>query len=79
MREGRAAGLIGTVIAMALRRVRMLTVLVMVVAGGLILSHDLSWSSIAIAGAILLAVVFGWFSIVFWLWVFRNARGRRET
>jgi len=79
MPEGAIARLVDALSAMVLRRVRFLTILVMIGAGGVILTQDFSWSSILLAVACMAALVFGWLGITFWIWVFRNARGRRET
>jgi hypothetical protein len=79
MPEGRAGAWHDALLATAVRRVRLLTVLVLVGAVGLIAAHDASWSSIATAAIALLAIAIGGLSVAFWLRVLRTSGGRRET
>jgi Na+-transporting NADH:ubiquinone oxidoreductase subunit NqrB len=79
MPEGGAGALRDALLAMAARRVRLLTVVVLVGAIILIAAQDASWTTIAVAGIALLAVATGWLSVALWLRVFRTSGGRRES
>ena len=79
MPEGRAGAWRDALLAMAVRRVRLLTVLILVGAIGLIAAQDASWTGIAFVGIVALAVAIGLLSVALWLRVFRTSGGRRET
>lgn len=55
-----------------LRRIRLLTILVLAGGLGLVLAHGASWPSILMTVAFLLALAFGWMAIWFWVWAARN-------
>jgi Na+-transporting NADH:ubiquinone oxidoreductase subunit NqrB len=79
MPEGRAGAVGGALLTMAARRVRLLTIVVLVGAITLIAAHDASWTSIAIVGIAALAVATGCLGIAFWLRARGTAGGRRES
>ncbi len=73
MPEGAAqSNVVDRVLGFAVRRVRFLTILVIVGGVGLIAAHDASWTSIAFTTVLILVLAFGWISLWFWTWVLRN-------
>ena len=67
--------LFDTVFSFALRRLRLLTVLLVVGVFSLILAESASWTSAIVALAIVLILALGWAAAWVWLCVFR-ASGR---
>jgi protein-S-isoprenylcysteine O-methyltransferase Ste14 len=55
-----------------LRRVRLLTILVLFGGLGLLLAHGASWPSILLTVAFLSALAFGWLAVWFWVRVARS-------
>ncbi len=73
MPEGAAQpAVLDRALGFAARRIRLLTVLLLVGGVGLIAAHDASWTSIAVATLLILILAFGWISLWFWIWVLRN-------
>jgi hypothetical protein len=79
MPEGRVAALREALLAMAVRRVRLLTIVVLVGAVGLIAAHDAPWTSIAFAAVAVLTVAIGALGVWFSIRVLGRSEGRRET
>ena len=79
MPEGDAGGLSDALLGMAARRVRLLTILVIVGAIALIAGQDLSWRAIAVVGVALLAIAAAAIAVAFWLRMRRPAGQRRGT
>ncbi|MEA2934604.1 MAG: hypothetical protein QOD74_1250 [Variibacter sp.] len=74
MPEGTARpGMLDHLVGFALRRLRALTVLLLLGGFGLILVHQASWTSIGFAMLLIAVLCFGWLSVWFWVWVFRNS------
>lgn len=57
----------------AARRIRLLTVFLLVGGIGLIAAHDASWTSIAVTTLLIVILAFGWISLWFWTTVLRNS------
>jgi hypothetical protein len=79
MPEGGAGGLGAGLLGMAARRVRLLTIIVIVGAITLIVGQDLSWSAIAVVGVAVLAIALAAIGAVLWLRMRRLAGRRRGT
>jgi hypothetical protein len=79
MPEGGAGGLGDALLGMAARRVRLLTIIVIVGAITLIAGQDLSWNGIAVVGIALLAIALAATGAALWLRMRRPAGRRRGT
>jgi hypothetical protein len=79
MPESGAGGVGDALLGMAARRVRLLTIIVIVGAITLIAGQDLSWSAIAVVGVALLAIAAAAIAAAFWLRMRRPAGRRRGT
>ncbi len=70
--------LFDTIFSFALRRLRLLTVLLIVGVFSLILAESASWTSAIVALAIVVILAFGWAAAWVWLYVFgRSGRSNR--
>jgi hypothetical protein len=79
MPEGRAGTFGDKLLSVAARRVRLLTIVVLVAAVTLIAAHDASWTSIAVAGIAGLAIAAGWLGVAVGRRMLRTTAGRRGT
>jgi hypothetical protein len=55
-----------------LRRIRLLTILVLIGGLGLVLAHGASWPSLLLTAGFLGALAFGWLAVWFWVRVARS-------
>jgi hypothetical protein len=77
MPEGRA-GLFGAaLLSVAARRVRLLTIVVLVAAVSLIAGHDAAWTGIGVFGIAIMAIAIGWLSVVAWSAVQARSEGAK--
>jgi hypothetical protein len=77
MPEGRA-GLFGAaLLGVAARRVRLLTIVVLVAAVCLIAGHDAAWTGIGVVGIAVLAVAIGWLGLAAWSAIPARSDGAR--
>jgi hypothetical protein len=79
MPESRTGTLSDALLGMAVRRVRLLTVIALIAAVTLIALHDASWTSVATAGIAALALAAGWVGIWSGLWLWRRTTRRRGS
>jgi hypothetical protein len=68
---------VGGIANLALRRVRLLTILALVCVPWVIFANDPSWRSTGIALAVVVALACGWAGVRFWL--LRRSGTRKET
>jgi hypothetical protein len=79
MLDGGSGGLGNVLLGIAARRVRLLTIIVIVGAITLIVGQDLSWNAIAAVGVALLAIAAVAMGAALWLRMRRPAGRRRGT
>ena len=79
MPEGRVAAFCGALLDTAVRRVRLVTILMLVGVTSLIVLHDASWTSVVVAGITVLAVAGGWLGASRRLRMIQTSGGRRKS
>jgi hypothetical protein len=79
MPEGRAGTVWDALFALAARRVRLLTVIVLFAGVSLIAAQDASWTSVALVGIAVLMIAVGGLGLRIGLRAFRTTRGARGS